>query len=127
MTDSQHEPAARKSKATRLVELALAKAQFIRDRNGEVFAKVSSVGKGPCRTFRARSREFKEILSRLFFDIERAVPGASAVADAIDTACGFAGTKGASDPVDVAMRFRRQGGIVQLDFGDPKWRLIEIT
>jgi hypothetical protein len=113
----------KKSPATELVELvAAAGAELFHDPDGDGYVTLPDAGHRA--TARLRSRTFRDWLCREFYTARGKVPGAQAVADALNVLSGQAAHEGPQHPVHV--RVAGHGGKVYLDLGDAAWRAAEV-
>lgn len=111
------------SVASRLITLALERAEVWHTPDGEAWATIPRAGHR--EHWPVRSKAFRAWLAEAFFDLEEAAPNAQALQDALGTIEGHALFRGPSHRVFV--RVAHTDEAVYLDMADDQWRAIQIT
>ena len=114
---------ARKSQATELVELALAKGiDLFHSADGKAYATVP-LDSG-FDTFSVRSRQLESLISREFYALKGKTPSSQSIKDAIGTLEGRALYDG--EEREVAVRLAEHEGSIYLDLANSDREVVEI-
>ncbi|MCA9835698.1 MAG: DUF2249 domain-containing protein [Trueperaceae bacterium] len=105
-----------------LIKLCSDLCFFCDNASDEAYVKVR-VG-DHYEVYNLRTREFKMLLSKLFYEAEGKPPGTQALQDTLGIL--EAKARFDFDPQPVYYRLAERDGTIYIDIGDDKWRVIEI-
>ena len=97
---------------------------FFADPTGEAYVRVLSGG--IWQVHGVRSKSFKELLQRRYWDYYLRTASAAAIDAAVETLAGEA-KFGGGEPQPVHVRVAGEEGAVYVDLGDPAWQVVRIT
>lgn len=120
--DGDDEQKARKSAATRIIELAQNFA-FFHDRQDRAFVRLDI--NNHVEVWPVESKQFRNLLGKVFWDSEEKAINRNALGDAVNTLVGIACFRGPEQPV--FLRVAPHGENILIDLCDPLWRVVEVT
>jgi hypothetical protein len=120
--DDDAEKAARKSAATRLVELASA-FTFFHDPQDRPFVRLEI--HGHTEIWPVESTKFRKLLARTYYEKTKKAINRNALSDAITTLAGKACHDGNEEPV--FLRVAPHSENILIDLCDERWRVVEIS